>query len=205
MSRQIIAILRGVRPDEAAGIGRALVDAGIDTIEVPLNSPEPFDSIAALAQALAGRARIGAGTVLDVSQVAAVKAAGGTLVVSPDTNPAVIAATRAAGMASYPGVMTPTEAFVALRAGATGLKIFPGNLVGPAGLKALRAVLPPDTACFAVGGAGPENFAAWITAGATGFGLGTALYTPGLTAEEVRDRAGTVVAAYDATQPPFSR
>ncbi len=125
--------------------------------------------------------------MLDVAQVAEVKAAGGTLVVSPDMNPAVIAATRAADMASYPGVMTPTEAFGALRAGATGLKLFPGTLVGPAGLKAIRAVLPPGTECWAVGGAGPENFAAWFAAGATGFGIGTALYTPGVTADDVRD------------------
>ncbi|MEZ5720419.1 MAG: 2-dehydro-3-deoxy-6-phosphogalactonate aldolase [Paracoccaceae bacterium] len=198
MSRQIIAILRGIRPDEAVAIGMALVAAGIDTIEVPLNSPDPFDSISALAAALSDRARIGAGTVLDVAEVAQVRAAGGGLVVSPDTNPAVIAATRAADMASYPGVMTPTEAFTALRAGATGLKLFPGTLVGPAGLAAIRAVLPPDTECWAVGGAGPDNFADWIAAGAHGFGIGTALYRPGLTAAEVRARAEAVVAAYDA-------
>lgn len=198
MSRQIIAILRGIRPDEAVAIGMALVAAGIDTIEVPLNSPDPFDSISALAAALSDRARVGAGTVLDVAQIAQVRAAGGGLVVSPDTNPAVIAATRAAGMASYPGVMTPTEAFTALRAGATGLKLFPGTLVGPTGLRAIRAVLPPDTECWAVGGAGPDNFADWIAAGAHGFGIGTALYRPGLTAAEVRARAEAVVAAYDA-------
>lgn len=202
MSRKIIAILRGVRPHEVVAIGAALVEAGIETIEVPLNSPDPLDSIAALAHAFAGRARIGAGTVLEVSQLAPVQAAGGTLVVSPDTNPEVIAATRAAGLASYPGVMTPTEAFTALRAGATGLKFFPGSLIGPAGLKAIRAVLPPQAECFAVGGAGPENFADWIGAGATGFGIGTALYTPGLTADEVRQRAGAVVAAYDAATRP---
>lgn len=198
MSRNIIAILRGVRPDEVVGIGAALVAAGIDTIEVPLNSPDPLDSIAALARAFGSVARIGAGTVLEVSQVAAVKAAGGVLAVSPDMNPEVIAATRAAGMASYPGVMTPTEAFAALRAGATGLKLFPGSLIGPAGLAAIRAVLPADAQCWAVGGAGPDNFAAWIAAGAHGFGIGTALYQPGLTAPEVRARADAVVAAYDA-------
>jgi len=198
VTRNIIAILRGVSPGEAVGIGAALVGAGIDTIEVPLNSPDPFASIAALAGAFEGRARIGAGTVLDVTEVAEVKAAGGALVVSPNMNPQVIAATRAAGMAAYPGVMTPTEAFAALRAGATGLKLFPGALIGPAGLKAIRAVLPPDTETWAVGGAGPDNFAAWIAAGATGFGIGTALYTPGLTASEVRDRADAIVAAYDA-------
>ncbi|MCB1355903.1 MAG: 2-dehydro-3-deoxy-6-phosphogalactonate aldolase [Maritimibacter sp.] len=198
MSRNIIAILRGVRPDEVVGIGAALMAAGIDTIEVPLNSPDPLDSISALARALGPRARIGAGTVLEVPQVAAVKAAGGSLIVSPDMNPAVIAATRAAGLASYPGVMTPTEAFAALRAGATGLKLFPGALIGPGGLSAIRAVLPAGTRCWAVGGAGPDNFAAWIAAGAYGFGIGTALYRPGASAQEVGARAGAVVAAYDA-------
>lgn len=198
MSRNIIAILRGVRPDEVVGIGAALVAAGIDTIEVPLNSPAPLDSIAALARAFGAEARIGAGTVLEASEVAAVKAAGGSLVVSPDMNPEVIAATRAAGLASYPGVMTPTEAFAALRAGATGLKLFPGTLIGPGGLAAIRAVLPAGTRCWAVGGAGPDNFAAWIAAGAYGFGIGTALYRPGLTAEEVRARTDAVVTAYDA-------
>lgn len=198
MSRNIIAILRGVHPDEVVGIGAALVAAGIDTIEVPLNSPDPFDSIAALSRAFGAQARIGAGTVLEVSQVAAVKDAGGALVVSPDMNPAIIAATRAAGMASYPGVMTPTEAFAGLRAGATGLKLFPGTLIGPGGLAAIRAVLPAGTRCWAVGGAGPDNFSAWIAAGAYGFGLGTALYRPGLTADEVRSKADAVVAAYDA-------
>lgn len=198
MSRNIIAILRGVRPDEVVEIGEALVAAGIDTIEVPLNSPDPLDSIAALARAFGQQARIGAGTVLDTAQVAAVKAAGGVLAVSPNMDPDVIAATRAAGMASYPGVMTPTEAFAALRAGATGLKLFPGTLIGPGGLAAIRAVLPAGAQCWAVGGAGPDNFAAWIAAGAHGFGIGTALYQPGLTADEVRVRADDVVAAYDA-------
>lgn len=198
MSRKIIAILRGVTPAEAVGIGEALVGAGIETIEVPLNSPDPFDSIAALARALDGRARIGAGTVLSVADVARVAAAGGTLVVSPDANPEVIAATTARGMASYPGVMTPTEAFSALRAGATGLKFFPASLIGPDGLKAIRAVLPRGTECWAVGGAGPSNFGLWFAAGATGFGIGTALYTPGLGAADVGARAAAIVAAYDA-------
>ena len=198
MSRKIIAILRGVRPDEVVAIGTALIEAGIDIIEVPLNSPDPYASIAALADAFGAEARIGAGTVLETGQVAAVRAAGGVLVVSPDMNPEVIAATRAGGMAAYPGVMTPTEAFAALRAGATGLKLFPGTLIGPEGLRAMRAVLPPGTECWAVGGAGPETFADWIAAGAHGFGIGTALYSSGATAETVRARAQTVVAAYDA-------
>lgn len=200
MTRNIIAILRGVGPDEVVPIGLCLVAAGITTIEVPLNSPDPFDSIAALAQALGDRAVIGAGTVLTAQDVARVQGAGGRLVVSPDTNPAVIAATKAAGMVSYPGAMTPSECFAALRAGADGLKIFPASLIGPAGLRAIRAVLPPSARVFAVGGAGPDNFAAWFAAGADGFGIGAALYQPGLGLEEISLRAAGIVAAYDAAR-----
>lgn len=197
MTRNIIAILRGIRPHEALEIGSELVAAGISTIEVPLNSPSPLDSIARLAAAFGDRALIGAGTVLTIEDVARVKAAGGQIVVSPDTNPAVIAATKAAGMKSYPGVMTPSECFTALRAGADGLKFFPASLVGPDGLKAVLAVLPKGTPCYAVGGAGPENFAQWRAAGAAGFGIGTALYQPGLSSSDVRARAARIVAAYD--------
>ena len=197
MSRNLIAILRGLRPDDAVGIGRALVAAGITRIEVPLNSPDPFASIRRLADALGDVAQIGAGTVLSPAQVAEVAVSGGQLVVSPDCNPEVIAATKAAGMASYPGVATPTEAFTALRAGADGLKLFPAFLIGPAGLGALRAVLPPATEIYAVGGVGPETFADWLAAGATGFGIGSALFTPGAGAGEVRARADDIVAAYD--------
>jgi len=197
MERKIIAILRGVTPSEVVAIGTELVDAGIGIIEVPLNSPDPFESIAALAAALGAQARIGAGTVLSPNEVARVRDAGGKLIVSPDTNPDVIAATKAAGMASYPGAMTPSECFAALRAGADGLKLFPASLIGPDGLKAIRAVLPAGTETYAVGGAGPETFAAWRAAGATGFGIGTALYAPGLSPIEVRARAEAVVAAYD--------
>lgn len=196
-ARKIIAILRGVTPEEVLGIGQELVSAGIETIEVPLNSPRPFESISALAGAFGTRAQIGAGTVLKPEEVTRLREAGGTLVVSPDMNPEVIAATKAAGMLSYPGVMTPTEAFGALRAGADGLKFFPATLLGPAGLKAIRAVLPPETETYAVGGAGPENFAEWFEAGATGFGIGTSLYKPGFSAAEVRKRADAIVAAYD--------
>lgn len=197
MTRPLIAILRGISPDEALPITECLVEAGITRIEVPLNSPDPFESIGRMAKAFAGRAQIGAGTVLEPDDVTRVKNAGGTLVVSPDCNPEVIRATKAAGMASYPGVMTPSECFTALRNGADGLKLFPASLIGVSGLKAIRAVLPAGTETYAVGGAGPDNFGDWLRAGVTGFGIGTALYTPGLTAGEVARRAAEMVAAYD--------
>lgn len=199
-ARNIIAILRGITPSDAASAAEALVTAGITTLEVPLNSPDPFDSIAAMSEAVGDRATVGAGTVLTTADVARVSEAGGTLVVSPDCNPEVIRATRAMGMQSWPGFYTPTEAFTALRSGATGLKLFPGALAGPSGLKAMRAVLPKGTLVYAVGGAGPDNFGAWLTAGADGFGIGTALYTPGLAVPEIAARAAQIVAAYDAAR-----
>lgn len=197
MSRNIIAILRGVLPQDAVAICEEILAAGIDRIEVPLNSPEPFDSIARIVDAMGDRALIGAGTVLSVADVDKVNAAGGRLVVSPDCNPEVIAHTKALGLQSYPGVMTPTECFAALRAGADGLKFFPGDMIGPAGLKAIRAVLPKGTEAYAVGGANPSNFKDWVVAGATGFGIGSAIFKPGDTPSEVRTKADAIVAAYD--------
>ncbi len=201
MSREIIAILRGVGPDEVLAIGEALVAAGITRIEVPLNTPQAFRSIGILTEALADRATLGAGTVLTPAQVDEVKSLGGTLVVSPDCNPEVIARSKALGLQSIPGVATPTECFTALRHGADGLKLFPGFLIGPKGLAAVSAVLPEGTRTYAVGGATPGTFAAGFAAGITGFGIGSALYRPGMAAAEVAANARAVVAAYDAGKP----
>lgn len=198
MSRNLIAILRGIDPAEAGEAAKILIDAGFDRIEVPLNSPDPMRSITAMARVAEARAVIGAGTVLRVEEVKRVRDVGGRMIVSPNTNPAVINATRELGMQSWPGIMTPTEAFAAIDAGATGLKLFPGNLIGPGGLKAMRAVLPEGTQLYAVGGAGPENFADWIAASADGFGVGSALFKPGISLDQLRENATTLIAAYDA-------
>lgn len=191
----LVAILRGVRPDEIEAIGDGLVDSGFTLIEIPLNSPDPFDSIARLAKRLEGRAVVGAGTVLNLAQVADVRAAGGRIMVSPNANPEVIAAAASAGMASLPGIATPTEAFAALDAGATALKLFPAEAASPAVLKAMRAVLPRDMRVLPVGGITPETMAPWRDAGAAGFGLGSALYVAGREAEDVAARARNFVAA----------
>lgn len=196
MTLPLIAILRGVTAPEAPAVADALIAAGITTIEVPLNSPDPLETIHVLAQHAGPRAVIGAGTVLTAGDADAVADAGGQIVVSPNCDPAVIARTKSRGMQSWPGVFTPTEAFAALAAGADGLKLFPGSMAGPDGLKAMRAVLPADTPVYAVGGAGPDNFAQWIAAGADGFGLGSALYAPGMGADDVAQRAETIVGAY---------
>jgi 2-dehydro-3-deoxyphosphogalactonate aldolase len=194
----LIAILRGVQPDEVEAIGDALVGAGFTLIEVPLNSPDPLDSIARLAKRLAGRAVIGAGTVLAEAQVAAVRGAGGTMIISPNTNPRVIAASAGAELVSLPGIATPSEAFAAIAAGATALKLFPAEGASPAVLKALRAVLPPDMRVLPVGGISPDTMTVWHKAGSAGFGIGSALYSPGLAPDDVAARANTFRRAWEA-------
>jgi 2-dehydro-3-deoxyphosphogalactonate aldolase len=190
-----VAILRGIQPEEAADIGDALVESGFCMIEVPLNSPRPLESIALIRQRHP-QALVGAGTVLGTQQVQDVAAAGGELIVSPDAKPAVIAATRQAGLISLPGILTPTEAFAALDAGAHGLKIFPAELASPAVAKALLAVLPAGTPLLPVGGISPVNLREWQAAGVAGFGIGSSLYKPGKSTAAVRDDAHAFVAAF---------
>ncbi|MCK2184499.1 2-dehydro-3-deoxy-6-phosphogalactonate aldolase [Halomonas getboli] len=201
MSLPLIGILRGITPDEAVDVGEALLAAGLDRLEVPLNSPEPLESIRRLVEALGDRAAVGAGTVLTPEQVRDVHSVGGRLIVSPNCRPAVIEETRRLGMASYPGIVTPSEAFDALDAGATALKLFPAVQVGLEGMKAVRAVLPAGAELYAVGGIGVDNFAQWRAAGVDGAGLGSALYKPGLGADEVGERARQLVEAWQAAGP----
>lgn len=189
----LVAILRGVRPHEVEAIAGALVDAGFSMIEVPLNSPEPLNSIGRLARRFGDDVLIGAGTVLHAGEVADVRDAGGRLVISPNANPEVIRASE--GLVSLPGFFTPTEAFSALDSGAVALKLFPAEGASPAYLKALRAVLPPHLPLFAVGGVSVDTLAEWFAAGAQGAGIGSALYQPGLVADEVGRRAAAFVAA----------
>ena len=196
--RHLIAILRGITPGETLAVCEALIEAGITMIEVPLNSPDALTSIRMAADAFDDRAAIGAGTVLSKKQVWAVSEAGGTFVVSPDTNKQVIKETVDLQLLSYPGVFTPSDCFAAIRAGATGLKFFPAEVLGPKGIKAMKAVLPPEVSTYAVGGANPDNFHEYFAAGCTGFGLGTYLYKPGTTAAEAGERAKAAVASYDA-------
>ena len=190
----LVAILRGIRPEESEAVGEALFEAGIRIIEVPLNSPDPLASIARLSARFGERALVGAGTVLDPRQVAEVAAAGGRLIVSPNSDPAVIGATLAAGLASSPGFFTPSEAFAALSAGAHALKLFPAEATSPAVAKALKAVLPRQVPLIVVGGVGPGTMQPWIEAGADGFGLGSGLYKPGQSAAETAEKARAFVA-----------
>ena len=189
----LVAIIRGVTPDEAEEIGAAIVEAGIRIVEVPLNSPEPLASIEKLATSLGDRALVGAGTVLEADDVARVRDAGGRVIVSPNTYTPVIEAAAAADLVSLPGYFTPSEAFDAIRAGATGLKLFPAEGASPAVLKGQRAVLPKALPVLVVGGISPDNMRPWIEAGANGFGLGSGLYKPGQSAEETGRKARAYV------------
>jgi 2-dehydro-3-deoxyphosphogalactonate aldolase len=198
MKRPLIAILRGVKPEETADIVGALIDAGLTAIEIPLNSPEPFRSIEIAAKMAPADCLIGAGTVLTVEDVDRLDAAGGKLLVTPNVEPAVISRARDKGMVTMPGVFTATEALSAARAGATGLKFFPAGVLGSSGITAIRAVLPPELVIAAVGGVSDKNFADYTKAGILAFGLGTSLYKPGLTTAEVAERAKVTIYAYDA-------
>ena len=189
----LVAIIRGVTPDEAESIGDALYEAGIRIIEVPLNSPDPLSSIKRLATKFGDRVLVGAGTVLKADDVARVRDAGGRLIVSPDTNPGVISAAAAASLVSSPGYFTPSEAFAAIRAGANALKLFPAEAASPAVLKAQLAVIPKNIPVLAVGGIRPDNMRPWLDAGASGFGLGGGLYQPGQSPEETLAKARAYV------------
>ena len=194
----LIAILRGIRPEEAIPIGEVLIEAGFVALEVPLNSPEPFASIQRLAKAFGKRALIGAGTVLQLAAIEAVAAAGGRLVVMPHGEPAIIRTAKAKGLLCVPGVATPTEAFTALQAGPDALKLFPAEALPPNVLKAWRAVLPKDLWLLPVGGITPEAMAPYLAAGANGFGLGSALYRAGMSAAEVARAAQAFALAWRA-------
>jgi len=189
----LVAIIRGVTPGEAEAIGAVIFEAGIRIIEVPLNSPDPLASIERLAARFGQAALIGAGTVLDADDVGRVRDAGGRIIVSPNTFPPVIEAAAAAGLVSLPGFFTPSEAFTALRSGATGLKLFPAEGAAPAVVKAQRAVLPRQVPVLVVGGIGPNNMQPWTEAGADGFGLGSGLYKPGQSPEQTGAKARAYV------------
>lgn len=197
----LIAILRGLKPDEAVEIGEAIVAAGFRCLEVPLNSPEPLESIRRLRAALDGRALVGAGTVLNVAAAREVAQAGGQLIISPNTNVEVIAETKTLGLLSLPGFFTPSEAFAALDAGADALKLFPAEIAGPKGLKAVRAVLPAATRVYPVGGVDPDSMSAWRSAGASGFGIGSAVFKPGQSAEQVARQAAEFVVRWCDLKP----
>ena len=197
----LIAILRGLKPDEAVEVGEAIVAAGFRCLEVPLNSPEPLDSIRRLRQALDGRALVGAGTVLNVAAAHEVADAGGQLIISPNTTVDVIRETKTLGLLSLPGFFTPSEAFAALDAGADALKLFPAEIAGPKGLKAVRAVLPAATRVYPVGGVDPDSMSAWRSAGASGFGIGSAVFKPGQSAEQVARQAAEFVVRWCDLKP----
>ena len=192
----VVAILRGIRPDEALPVATALVDAGIRIIEVPLNSPDPFDSIGTIQDRFGDRAAIGAGTVLDLASVEALAATGSRIMVTPNTDPAIIARAVALGLEPMPGFVTPSEAFAAIAAGAQRIKLFPAVALGPAYLKAIREVLPKHVRVWAVGGTGAANFGEWLAAGVEGIGVGGALYRPGDDAATVSAKATELVAAW---------
>lgn len=191
----LVAILRGVRPDEIEAVGAALIVAGFRFIEVPLNSPDPFASIAKLAAMAPRDVLVGAGTVVDETDVARVADAGGQLIIAPNFDAAVVGRAVADGLIAMPGVMTPSEAYAALKAGAQALKLFPGEIVTPAAVRAVRTILPSATKLLVVGGVSAETMKPYVDAGADGFGLGSALYKPGLTAQDVRARADALIAA----------
>lgn len=198
MKYPLIAILRGVKPEEAEGIVGALIETGFTAIEIPLNSPDPFRSIETAAKLAPDDCLIGAGTVLTTAQVEQLGDVGGRLMVSPNVEPSVIRLAAAKGMVTMPGVFTPTEALAAAAAGATGLKFFPASVLGPSGIQAIRAVLPNDVEIAAVGGVSEVNFADYAKVGVRSFGLGSSLYKPGMSAADVRQRAVATLAAYDA-------
>ena len=192
----IVAILRGVTPDEVVAVSQTLYDAGIRVVEVPLNSPEPFASIEKLSKAFAGKMVVGAGTVLTVQDVNVLKAHGGQISVSPDCNEATISRAVELGLVPLPGVFTPTEAFAAIRAGAKYLKLFPAEVASPATIKAWKAVLPKHVKIYAVGGVTPENMGEWLAAGASGFGIGSSIYKQGLRMAKISESAHSLVSAW---------
>jgi 2-dehydro-3-deoxyphosphogalactonate aldolase len=194
-SNPVIAIIRGVKPDEAVAVAEAMYSAGIRVIEVPLNSPEPFRSIKLIAEAYKGRMLVGAGTVLTIEDVQQVFDAGGEIIVSPNANQAVIEKTKELGMLSFPGIMTVSEAFTAVESGADGLKLFPADVVGSSFIKAVKVVLPAGTKVFAVGGVNATNMKDWLAAGADGFGLGSSIYKPGMAVEEIETKCREVMAS----------
>ena len=194
----LIAILRGITPDEAVPVGRALAEAGFAIIEIPMNSPEPLVSIGRMSAALGHEYMVGAGTVTEPDWVPDIAAAGGRIIVMPHADVAVIKAAKAAGLACAPGIATPTEGFAALAAGADALKLFPAEALGPKTLAALRSVFPKETKFLPVGGITPANLAGYVAAGAAGFGLGSSLYRPGMSVAEVSENARSFVAAWRA-------